>query len=153
MSIPRWIRTCVPNLVLIGPAIWQISHIFNFGPDRTTDGDVYTLGRIHTQTHTLLYRYRWSNSSMPCFPGWTIPAMSMAMACSSIIEKLNFQLQLSSLATRKLTLNSMFLHCNNSLATTTYDNGKDGWATFSLCPVPWICISQTFSVLLTVYQH
>ncbi len=30
-----------------------------FGPDRTTDGDVYTLGRIHTQTHTLLYRYRW----------------------------------------------------------------------------------------------
>ncbi len=28
-----------------------------FGSDRTTDGDVYMLGRIHTQTHTLLYRY------------------------------------------------------------------------------------------------
>ena len=36
-----------------------------FGPDRTTDGDVYTLGRIHTHTHThthtLLYRYRYKN--------------------------------------------------------------------------------------------
>ena len=37
-----------------------------FGPDRTTGDDVYTVGRIHTQTdrqtdrhtHTLLYRYR-----------------------------------------------------------------------------------------------
>ena len=28
-----------------------------FGSDRTTDGDLYTLGKIHTQTHTLLYRY------------------------------------------------------------------------------------------------
>ena len=26
-----------------------------FGPDRTTGDDVYTVGRIHTQTHTLSY--------------------------------------------------------------------------------------------------
>ena len=25
-----------------------------FGPDRTTGGDVHTLGRIHTHAHTLL---------------------------------------------------------------------------------------------------
>ena len=37
-----------------------------FAPDRTTDGDVYTLGRIHTQTHThtLLYRYRWRSEGL-----------------------------------------------------------------------------------------
>ena len=26
-----------------------------FGPDRTTGDDVYTVGRIHTHTHTLSY--------------------------------------------------------------------------------------------------
>ncbi len=28
ISIPRWICTCVPNLVPIGPAVWQLKHTF-----------------------------------------------------------------------------------------------------------------------------
>ena len=28
ISIPRWICTCVPNLVPIGPAVWQLQHTF-----------------------------------------------------------------------------------------------------------------------------
>ena len=35
MFIPRWICICVPNLVLISPAVWQISHIFNLWPPKT----------------------------------------------------------------------------------------------------------------------
>ena len=46
MSIPRWIRTCVPNLVLIGPAIWQISHIFNCWPPKTPKFPLRDTGQI-----------------------------------------------------------------------------------------------------------
>ena len=30
ISIPRWICTCVPNLLSIGPAVWQLPQTFEF---------------------------------------------------------------------------------------------------------------------------
>ena len=57
-----------------------------FGPDRTTDGDVYTLGRIHTQTHTLLYRYRLHVAGYPALLWFPIMHRFPAI-CTHFIKK------------------------------------------------------------------
>ena len=51
MSIPRWIRRCVPNLVPIGPAVWQLPKTCDpLNPHGVLRGELY-LAYVDSQTN------------------------------------------------------------------------------------------------------
>ena len=58
ISIPRWICTCVPNLVPIGSAVWQLPRVLNMWPTkknqnapRVLRGELY-LAYVHVATRS-----------------------------------------------------------------------------------------------------
>ena len=54
ISIPRWICTYVPNVVPIGPAVWQLQHSFEFVTPKIPPAilrDELYLAYVHSQTN------------------------------------------------------------------------------------------------------